>query len=77
MNIIDHESYISWQVPPYEAGPEYVKSWCDELVQNGDRWARDQEGTRNVERDIRLLLGLDQDNSMKSNMLMPNIRTFV
>lgn len=72
-----HEKYIEWQVPPFEAGGTYIKSWCDELVRGGDQWARDQEGTKNVERDIRLLLGLDQDNSMKSNMLMPNIRTFV
>ena len=77
MNPISHQKYIEWQVPPYGAGGTYIKGWCDELVANGDRWARDQEGTRTVERDIRLLLGLDQDNSMKSNMLMPNIRTFV
>src|ERR1700734_426350 len=68
---------VEWQVPAYEAGGTYVKGWIDELVANGDRWAKDQEGTRNIERDIRMLLGLDQDNSMKSNMLMPNIRTFV
>lgn len=77
MNPRGHEAYIEWQIPPYEAGGHYIKSWIDELVQGGDRWVRDQEGTRTVERDIRLLLGLDQDNSMKSNMLMPNIRTFV
>lgn len=75
--IVTHEKYIEWQVPPKEAPATYVKGWIDSLVENGDRWARDQEGTRTLERDIRLLLGLDQDNSMKSNMLMPNIRTFV
>lgn len=77
MNPISHEKFIEWQVPRKEAGGHYIKGWCDELVQNGDKWARDQEGTRTLERDIRLLLGLDQDNSMKSNLLMPNIRTFV
>lgn len=77
MNPISHEKFIEWQVPPFEAGGTYVKGWIDELVQGGDRWARDQEGTKNLEKDIRMLLGLDQDNSMKSNMLMPNIRTFV
>ena len=75
--VVTHDPYIEWQAPPVEAGGTYIKSWCDELVQSGDRWVRDQEGTKTVERDIRLLLGLNQNNSMKTNMLMPNIRTFV
>lgn len=77
MNPVQKQDSVSWQVPGFEMGGHYVKGWVDELVQGGDRWAREQEGTRNVERDIRLLLGLDQDNAMKTNMLMPNIRTFV
>lgn len=77
MNIITHEKFVEWQAPPVEAGGYYVKGWIDELIQNDIRWAKAQEGTRTMQRDIRLLLGLDQDNSMKSNMLMPNIRTFV
>jgi hypothetical protein len=77
VNVIQHDKYVEWQVPPVEAGGIYIKGWIDELCQNGDRWVRNQEGTRTLDRDIRLLLGLQQDNSMKSNMLMPNIRTFV
>ena len=77
MNLIGHEAYIEWQAPPVESGGTYIKGWVDELVQSGDRWVRDQQGTKTVEQDIRLLLGLNQDNAMKSNMLMPNIRTFV
>ena len=77
MNVISHEKFIEWQAPPAEAPGTYIKGWVDELVQNGDRWAKDQEGTKNIERDIRLLVGINQDNSMKTNMLMPNIRTFV
>jgi len=77
MNVIPHEPFVEWQAPPVEAGGYYVKGWVDELIQNDVRWAKAQEGTRTMQRDIRLLLGLDQDNNMKSNMLMPNIRTFV
>lgn len=64
-------------MPPVEAGGYYVKGWIDELCANGDRFVKNQEGTRTLDRDIKMLLGLHQDNSMKSNMLMPNIRTFV
>jgi hypothetical protein len=77
MEIVTHDRYVTWQVPPCESPPEYRKSWCDELVQNGDKWAQAQEGTKHMEQDIRILLGLNQENSMKSNMLEPNIRTFV
>lgn len=77
MNIIAHQKFVEWQAPSVEAGGYYVKGWVDELIQNDIRWAKAQEGTRTMQRDIRLLLGLDQDNNMKSNMLMPNIRTFV
>jgi hypothetical protein len=73
----NYSNFVDWQCPPVEAGGNYIKSWIDELIQNGTRWAKAQEGTKTMQRDIRILLGLDQDNSMKSNMLMPNIRTFV
>jgi hypothetical protein len=77
MEIVGHNRYVTWQCPPIEAPPEYRKSWIDELVVNGEKWAQAQEGTKSMQKDIRLLLGLDQENSMKSNMLEPNIRTFV
>lgn len=75
--IIAHERFVEWQCPPAEAGGLYVKGWVSELIQSGDQWVRAQEGTKTLDRDIRLLLGLNQDNNMKTNMLMPNIRTFV
>jgi hypothetical protein len=66
-----------WQAPPVEATGERRKGWFDELVQNGDRWNHSQIGTRDINEDIKLLIGLDQDNDLKSNTLQPNIRTFV
>lgn len=77
IGIQTHERYISWQAPPVEAEGTYKKGWLEELVQNGEKWAQAQEGTKMMQQDIRILLGIDQDNSMKSNMLEPNIRTFV
>jgi hypothetical protein len=77
IGIQTHEKYVTWQVPPVESEGTYRKGWCDELVQSGDKWAQAQEGTKTMQQDIRILLGIDQDNSMKSNMLEPNIRTFV
>lgn len=77
IGIVTHQPYIEWQVPPCEAEGKYRASWASELVQSGDKWVQAQEGTRKMQQDIRILLGLDQDNSMKSNMLEPNIRTFV
>ena len=73
-----HEKYIEWQCPPLRPAARTssrgsMSSFRGEAISG----PATKEGTKNVERDIRLLLGLDQDNSMKTNMLMPNIRTFV
>jgi len=67
----------SWQCPPVEVEGTTRKGWFDELVQNGDRWLQAQPGIRNSVDDIRLLLGDDQDNQLKSNTLQSDIRTFV
>lgn len=77
MNIVTHEKFIEWQAPPVEAPPIHVKGWVDDLIKNGDKWCQNQEGTRMMQQDIRMLLGIDQNNSMKTNMLEPDIRTFV
>lgn len=80
MNIISLQTGTKesqWQAPPAETSGEYKKGWLDELVQNGDRWVQAQEGTRHMQSDIKLLIGYDQDNQLKSNTLQPNIRTFV
>lgn len=66
-----------WQCPPVERDGAYRKGWFDELVQNGDRWLQGQPGIRNSVDDIRLLIGDDQDNQLKSNTLQSDIRTFV
>lgn len=67
----------SWQAPPVEADELYRKGWCEELVQNGDRFVQAQPGTKNINSDIKLLMGLDQDNNLKSNSFQSDIRTFV
>jgi hypothetical protein len=66
-----------WQMPPVETPGEFRKGWLDELVQNGDRFLQAQPGIRNSVDDIRLLIGEDQDNQLKSNTLQSDIRTFV
>lgn len=66
-----------WQAPPREAPAEYRKGWCDELVANGDRWVQNQPGLRNLNKNIKLLMGLDQERDLESNLLQPDIRTFV
>lgn len=77
MKVGSTERYIEWQCPPREARGTAVKGWCDELIQNGDRFVQDQPGIRNINQDIKLLMGLDQDNQLKSNTLQSDIRTFV
>src|SRR5271170_7277871 len=66
-----------WQCPPVERDGYYRKGWFDDLVQSGDRWLQAQPGIRNSVDDIRLLIGDDQDNQLKSNTLQSDIRTFV
>ena len=56
-----------WQCPPVETSGEQRKGWFDELVQNGDRWLQGQPGIRNSVQDIRLLIGEDQNNQLKTN----------
>ena len=77
MNINTIPKFVEWQAPAAEMDPHIRKSWCDELVQNGDRFIQAQPGTRDINDDIKLVIGLDQDNSMKSNSFQSDYRTFV
>ena len=67
----------SWQVPPIEALPEVRAGWYNELVQSGDRFIQAQPGLQHLTEDISLLMGVDQDRDTESNLLQPDIRTFV
>lgn len=73
-----NEKVKSWQMPPAIDGNEYIRAgWLGELVENGDRFLQSQRGISNINEDIRLLIGMDQDNQLKSNTLQSDIRTFV
>jgi hypothetical protein len=71
------EKTISWQAPPREAGGNQVAGFMNELVQQGDSWVQAQPGISNLENDIQLLMGTGQDRDMASNLLQPDIRSFV
>jgi hypothetical protein len=73
----DSKHQFEWQVPPREAPPEYIAGWCGELTQNGDKWVQSQPGLKNLPDDIKLLMGIDQSRDLDSNLLQPDIRTFV
>lgn len=77
MNIGTNERYTEWQAPPRTATGIARSGWINELIQNGDRFVQEQPGIRNINQDIKLLMGLDQDNQLKSNTLQSDIRTFV
>lgn len=67
----------SWQAPPREAPGEYRVGWFSELVTNGDQWIQAQPGLRNLNTEIELLMGSGQERDIHSNLLQPDIRTFV
>lgn len=73
----ENEPVQQWQAPPREATGEYRVGWLNELVQSGDNWVQSQPGIRNLERDIQLLMGTGQERDMDSNLLQPDIRSFV
>jgi hypothetical protein len=77
LGIVTHEKYVEWQAPPREAAGTYRRGWFDELTQNGERFVQAQPGTKNIQKNIRLLMGLGQDRDLESNLLQPDIRTFV
>lgn len=72
-----NEKTKSWQAPPREVDPAYLTGWCNELTQQGDQWVQGQQGIKNLNNDIQLLMGTGQDRDMPSNLLQPDIRTFI
>lgn len=77
MYVNTQQRYIEWQAPPQEADDNVKKGWCDELTQNGDRFVQAQPSTRAVNEDIKLIIGLDQPNTTKSNSFQSDFRTFI
>lgn len=71
------ERQLSWQAPPRETPGYQIKGWFDELVQTGDAFVQSQPGISNLSNDIQLLMGTGQDRDMPSNLLQPDIRSFV
>lgn len=71
------EREVEWQVPDHSRGGTYIAGWCSELVQSGERWLKGQRSIENVDDDVKVLMGLDQPNVVKSNELQTDIRTFV
>lgn len=77
MTIDEPNRTLSWQAPPREA-PDYQRAgWYGELTQTGDQWVQNQPGIANLTNDIQLLMGTGQDRDMPSNLLQPDIRSFV
>ena len=73
----DDGRVLSWQAPPRESGGSFLKGWFDELTQQGDAWVQAQPGIANLTNDIQLLMGTGQERDMPSNLLQPDIRSFV
>lgn len=77
MTIDDPNRTISWQAPPREA-PDYQRAgFFADLTAQGDSWVQSQPGIANLSNDIQLLMGTGQDRDMPSNLLQPDIRSFV
>lgn len=68
---------VEWQVPKRETSGEHRASWISELVQSGDRFVKGQQGIRHINDDIRLLMGADQKQAVKSNGIWPDYCTFI
>lgn len=73
----DTDKVWAWQAPPREDLPYKVKGYFDDLVAQGDQWVQNQPGIANLTNDIQLLMGTGQDRDMPSNLLQPDIRTFI
>jgi hypothetical protein len=71
------EKLVEWQVPPRETSGEHRKGWIEELVAGGDRFVKGQQGIRHINDDIRLLMGHDQKQAVKSNGVWADYCTFI
>jgi len=74
---VAEERVIQWQVPPRETSGEHRVGWIKELVETGDRFVKGQQGIRYINDDIKLLMGSDQRQAVKSNNIWADYRTFV
>jgi len=74
---MEEEKSFEWQCPAVETPGEYRSGWFSELTQSGDKFVQSQPGLKNLTSDIRLLMGVDQDRDLESNLLQPDIRSFV
>ena len=68
---------FSWQAPPREMSGQYIAGFMSDLTAQGDNWVQNQPGIANLTNDIQLLMGTGQDRDMPSNLLQPDIRSFV
>ncbi|MGC9293316.1 MAG: hypothetical protein ACP5EP_11450 [Acidobacteriaceae bacterium] len=68
---------LSWQAPPKEEEGHRIAGWFSDLVAQGDDWVRSQPGISSLGVDIQLLMGTGQDRDVPSNLLQPDIRSFV
>jgi hypothetical protein len=73
----ESDKVISWQAPPRESSGAQVAGWFSDLVATGDNWVQNQPGIANLTNDIQLLMGTGQDRDVPSNLLQPDIRSFV
>lgn len=73
----DSDRLVSWQAPPREMPGQYIAGFMSDLTAQGDNWVQNQPGIANLTNDIQLLMGTGQDRDMPSNLLQPDIRSFV
>ena len=67
---------VTWRVPDHDADPRQVQQWVESFIDTGGRWLENTRALASLQSDIRLLNG-DQTMAVKSNQLLPDIRSFV
>jgi hypothetical protein len=73
---VERQRDVSWRVPNHDADPRQVQQWVESFIDQGGRWLENSRALANLQADIRLLNG-DQTMAVKSNQLLPDIRSFV
>jgi hypothetical protein len=77
VTIDEPQRTLSWQAPARETPGYQIAGWFGDLTATGDNWVQNQPGIANLTNDIQLLMGTGQDRDMASNLLQPDIRSFV
>lgn len=67
---------VTWRVPDHDSDPRQVQQWVESFIDTGGRWLENTRALASLQSDIRLLNG-DQTMAVKSNQLLPDIRSFV